>query len=124
MSTSADRGLGPESDPGPWKTLELLTEVVDGIAAVQRDTLDALMALLALQGEQQAVLPGSAPEPEATEAQGPEPGLLAQTHQSRLQSSRLVARAHELAARTDQLTQQAEQIVNDMQTSTFSSRRV
>ena len=40
MSTSADRGLGPESDAGPWETLELLTEVVDGIAAVQRETLD------------------------------------------------------------------------------------
>ena len=85
MSTSADQGPGPESDPGPWEALEQLTEVVDGIAAVQRETAEALSAVLALQREQQAVLPGSAPGPErdATEAQGPEPGLVAQTHQSR-----------------------------------------
>lgn len=95
-----------------------------GAAAVQRETAEALSAVVELQREQHAVMNEllSRPEWEAPVAQEPTAGLVAQAHQARLQSSRLIARAQELAARAEQLTVQAQQAVNDVKVSVLERR--
>lgn len=112
MSATPDQGLGPTSEALLWETIELLTEAVDGIAGIQRETVEAFLALSKLQLGQQAVLAAS--ESEADEAHSTTGGAIAQAHQSQLQSRRLVARGQELAARADQLRQHAEQLMNDL----------
>ena len=124
MSAAPDWGPGAPVATEVWETLALLTEVVDGIAAVQRETAETLAAVLELQREQHAVVNELAfgPEWEAAAAHAPTAGLVAQAYQSRLQSSRLIARAQELAARAERLMPQPQQVVNDGNVSVLGRR--